>query len=46
MDQSLLSSYREGLECINEMEANPEKFGYLYADGDFLCRTGEGQGVL
>ena len=37
MDQSLLSSYREGLECIDEMESNPEKFAYLYADGDFYA---------
>ena len=46
MDQSLISLICEGIECIDEMEANPKNFGYLYADGDFLCRTGEGQGVL
>ena len=37
MDQSLISCYREGLECIDEMESNPEKFAYLYADGDFYA---------
>jgi hypothetical protein len=37
MDQSLLSRYREGMECIDEMEENPEKFEYLYANGDFYA---------
>ena len=37
MDQSLLSRYREGMECIDEMGENPEKFEYLYANGDFYA---------